>query len=319
MLIQAPYLPDLRPIGGAEPPEGDGDDPEAAKRWWSMETRQRVRVLNVLKRWCRAVRDPELFAIDPLLSTHDYVALLQALAELWLGDDGKRNFSDEQLHQLLWILLESLVAKTGPNRGIFELADHPAEAAMLADLREHGAPQWVAVLLFDVLRPERRDRAALALAWQPLLVPALAYGVVEAEDGFVGDALRWAASYVDEQGWRNRLLHDFGVEVRFSVEKLQAGYEYVLVLAGITDLLNDPTAFSILQAALAFRPASGVLIALDGLPDRVSLRQGERAFARIAAQMTESPGPIDLQELMRGRGGQTLGTLFGFKPHFATA
>ena len=319
MLLQAPYLPDLRPIRSAEPSDTEIDDPDAAKARWSVETRQRVRVFNVLKRWCRAVRDPELFAIDPLLSTHDYVALLQALAELWLGDDGQRNFSEEHLHQLLWILLESLVGKAGPNRGIFEIGNGAAQAAMLGDLRAHQAPEWVGLLLFDVLRPERRDRPAVALTWQPLLIPALAHGVVEAGEGVIGEAILWAANYLDEEGWRSRIERDFGVKVRFSVEKLQPGYQYVLVMGGITDLLNDPRAFNILQASLAFRPASGVLLALEGLPDRVSLRQGEPAFALIAGQMPESPAPVDFRDLVRAAEVRTLGGLFGFEPDRATA
>jgi hypothetical protein len=311
MLIQAPYLPDLRPIRPIEPSDEEADDPDAVKRRWSIETRQRVRILNVLKRWCRAVRDPELMAIDPMLSTHDYVAFLQALAELWLGEvEGERNFNEDQLHQLLWILLESLVGKSGPNKGVFELADAKTRATMLGDLRAHGAPEWVAVLLFDVLRPERRERARLALTWQPLLVCALEEGVVSAGDGAVGDALRWAADYVDEEGWRARMLAQFGVLVRFSDEKLAPGYEYVLTLAAISDLLADVNPLRVLQAALAFRPASGVLVAVEGRPDRVSIRDGERAYARIGDQMYKSDRPVSLQEIARAPSDKGLAYLF---------
>ena len=221
MLIQAPYLPELRPIRLVPIADDELDDPEAKKRRWTMETRQRVRVLNVLKRWCRAVRDPELMSIDPLLSTHDYVALMQALAELWLGDsDGKREFTEDQLHQLLWTLLESLVGKAGPNVGVFELADFETQAAMLRDLQESSAPEWVGVLLFDVLRADRPDRGKLALAWQPVLIPALEKGIVAAGAGVVGDTLRRAADYVDEEGWRARMQARFGVDAQFLEPKL---------------------------------------------------------------------------------------------------
>ena len=158
LLIRAPYLPELKPIRPSAIDDDEPDDPDAARRRWAMETRQRVRIFNVLRRWCRAVRDPELLALDPLLTTHNYRALLQALGELWRGDgEGGRYFDEHHLHQLLETLVESLVGAQGTHKGALVVADAGARERMVEDLREHGAPTALAQLLFE-RRPARATR-----------------------------------------------------------------------------------------------------------------------------------------------------------------
>jgi hypothetical protein len=309
LLIQAPYLPELKPIRPSAI-DDEPDDPDAARWRWTMETRQRVRIFNVLRRWCRAVRDPELLTLDPLLTTHNYRALLQALGELWRGDgEGGRYFDEHHLHQLLTTLVESLVAEQGTHKGALVVADEPARERMIEDLREHGAPTALAQLLFDVVRPERRDRVTVVLEWQPTLRAALNFGVVEADDGPIGDVLRWAAEYVDEDGWRRQVQERYGVEARFSNETLVKGYDYGLVIAGLTGLLSDPRAVSVVQEALRFRPAAGILVAAEGETDRISIRDGEQAFARVAGNIGSSPEPILLVQIMQLPVGSQLGSL----------
>ena len=309
LLIQAPYLPELKPIRPAAI-DDEPDDPDAARRRWTMETRQRVRIFNVLRRWCRAVRDPELLALDPLLTTHNYRALLQALGELWRGDgEGGRYFDEHHLHQLLATLVESLVGEQGTHKGALVVADEPARERMIEDLREHGAPTALAQLLFDVVRPERRDRVTVVLEWQPTLQAALNFGVVEADDGPIGDVLRWAAEYVDEDGWRRQVQERYGVEARFSNETLVKGYDYGLVIAGLTGLLTDPRAVSVVQEALRFRPAAGILVAAEGETDRISIRDGEQAFARVAENIESSPEPVLLVQIMQLPVDSQLGSL----------
>jgi len=144
MLLQAPYLPELRTI--RPEPVGDAneeEDPEAAHRRRSIDTRLRIRIFNILKRWCRAVRDPQLLALDSVFCVHNYRALLQALGEFWWGDgEGGRYFDDDHLHALLHELLESLVGE-GTNKGLFRLVDATTSARLIADLREHGATNHV--------------------------------------------------------------------------------------------------------------------------------------------------------------------------------
>jgi hypothetical protein len=309
LLIRAPYLPELRPIRPSAI-DDEPDDPDAARRRWTMETRQRVRIFNVLRRWCRAVRDPELLALDPLLTTHNYRALLQALGELWRGDgEGGRYFDEHHLHQLLATLVESLVGKQGTHKGAFVVADASARERMVKDLRGHGAPTALAQLLFDVVRRERRDRVAVVLEWQPALRAALELGVVEADQGPIGDVLRWAADYVDEDGWRRQVQERYGIEARFSSETLVKGYDYGLVIAGLTGLLSDPRAVSVVQEALRFRPAAGILVTAEGESDRISIRDGEQAFARVAGSIESSPEPILLVQIMQLQVGSQLGSL----------
>jgi hypothetical protein len=275
-----------------------------------METRQRVRIFNVLRRWCRAVREPELLALDPLLTTHNYRALLHALGELWRGDgEGGRYFDEHHLHQLLATLVGSLVGEQGTHKGALVVADAGARERMVEDLREHGAPTALAQLLFDVVRPERRDRVAAVLEWQPTLRAALELGVVEADEGPIGDVLQWAADYIDEDGWRRQVQERYGVDARFSNEPLVKGYDYALVIDGLTGLLSDPRAVSVVQDALRFRPAMGILVVAEGESDRMSIRNGEHAFARIAGTNESSPEPILLTEIMQLPVGSVLGSL----------
>ncbi len=310
LLIRAPYLPELKPIRPSAIPDDELDDPDAARRRWAMETRQRVRIFNVLRRWCRAVRDPELLALDPLLTTYNYRALLRALGELWLGDgEGGRYFDEHHLHQLLAILVESLVGKQGTHKGALVVADADARERMVEDLREHGAPPALAQLLFDVVRPERRDRVAVVVAWQPILRAALELGVVTADNGPIGDVLRWAADYIDQHGWRRQVQERYGVEARFFDRSLAKGYDYELVVNGLTGLLSDPRAVSVVQEALRFRPAAGILVVAQGESDRISIRDGEHAYARVAGNIESSPEPIVLAQIMQLPPGSVLGSL----------
>jgi hypothetical protein len=310
LLIRAPYLPELKPIRPSAIPDDDLDDPDAARRRWAMETRQRVRIFNVLRRWCRAVRDPELLALDPLLTTHNYRALLQALGELWRGDgEGGRYFDEHHLHQLLATLAESLVGEQGTHKGAVVVADSGARERMVEDLREHGAPTALGQLLFDVVRPERRDRVAVVLEWQPTLRAALESGVAEADNGPIGESLRWAADYMDEDGWRRQMQERYGVDARFSDESLVKGYDYELVVGGLTGLLSDPRAVSVVQEALRFRPAAGILVVAEGDNDRISIRDGEHAFARIAGNIESSPEPIRFMQIMQLPRGSVLARL----------
>jgi HKD family nuclease len=313
MLLQAPYLPELRAI--RPEPVGDAseeEDPEAAHRRWSIDTRRRVRIFNVLKRWCRAVRDPQLLALDPMFCVHNYRALLQALGELWWGDgEGGRYFDDDHLHALLRELLESLVGE-GTDKGLFRVVDDATRERLVADLREHGATDNVAVLLYDALRPERRDRIRLVLQWQTLLIPALAYGVVEPlQKEFLAE-LQWVAEFVDEAGWCQRIKHHYGVEVEFSDkrEKLGPGYEFTLSIKGLQGLLTDPRAPQIVASLLKFRPCTGFVLALTGSEDRISFRDGGHVSAKVGGVRLKSPTTIEVARLAALPQGASLSVLF---------
>ena len=50
---------------------------------WSLEARQRVRVVNVLSRWCRAISDPRHALLRPDAPAANYQALLTVLVTAW--------------------------------------------------------------------------------------------------------------------------------------------------------------------------------------------------------------------------------------------
>jgi hypothetical protein len=311
MLLQAPYLPELRAIR----PEPDGsadeeEDPEAAHRRWSIDTRRRVRIFNVLKRWCRAVRDPQLLALDPMFCAHNYRALLQALGEFWWGDgEGGRYFDDDHLHALLRELLESLIGE-GTDKGLFHVVDDTTRARLVANLREHGATDNVGVLLYDVLRPERRDRIRRILQWQPILIPALAYGIVEPLQEEIRTELQWAAEFVDEAGWRQRIKHQYGVEVEFTDNGLASGYEFMLSIKGLQGLLTDPRAPQIVASLLKFRPCTSFVLALSESNDRISFRNGGYVSAKVGGVPLKSTTTLTLAHLATLPQGASLGVLF---------
>ena len=101
----------------------------------------------------------------------------------------------------------------------------------------------------------------------------------------------------------------FRVEARFSDESLAKGYDYELVVAGLTGLLSDPRAVSVVQEALRFRPAAGFLVVAQGEKDRISIRDGEHAYARVAGNIESSPEPIFLAQIMQLPPGSVLGSL----------
>jgi hypothetical protein len=80
MLAKAPVEhPLLRLVSGAfgdEQSPGEDDKPGVS---WSLEARQRVRVTNVLSRWCRAVSDPRHALLRPDAPATNYQALLSVL------------------------------------------------------------------------------------------------------------------------------------------------------------------------------------------------------------------------------------------------
>jgi hypothetical protein len=308
MLVQAPYLPELRALGD-DTGSRDDEDPNEADHRWSVEARRRVRVFNVLKRWCRAVRDPELLALDPMLAAENYRALLHALGELWQGDRQARYLDEEHLHALLFQLLESMVGR-GTNKGVFLVVDAATRERMLASLRANGAVDHVATLLFDVLRPQRRRLIDTVHTWQPILVTALKTGLVDTANVVIRDHLQWAAEFVDENGWCRRCEAEYGVHVAFAHEKLAAGYEVMLEMSGVMSLLDDPRAMSILQALLRFRRAAGIVLASHESDDRISLRDGDNAFARVGGQLLTSPAVVAFDQLQSIPDGRTLGSLF---------
>jgi len=95
----------------------------------------------------------------------------------------------------------------------------------------------------------------------------------------------------------------------FLDESLAKGYDYELVVAGLTGLLSDPRAVSVVQEALRFRPAAGILVVAQGESDRISIPDGEHAYARVAGNIESSPEPIVLAQIMQLAAWQRTGKL----------
>lgn len=89
MLAKAPFeYPLLRlapsDVSGEHRPIVEAVDHDLPRVTWSMEARQRVRVVNVLSRWCRAVSDPRHALIRPDAPVTNYEALLTVIELAWV-------------------------------------------------------------------------------------------------------------------------------------------------------------------------------------------------------------------------------------------
>jgi hypothetical protein len=118
---------------------------------------------------------------------------------------------------------------------------------------------------------------------------------------------------VDEAGWCRRINHQYGVEVQFSDkrDKLGPGYEFMLSIKGLQDLLGDPRVPQIVVSLLKFRPCTGFVLALTDANDRISFRDGARVSAKVGGIVLKSPRAIEMKGLVDLLDGVSLSVLFG--------
>ena len=87
MLAMAPRdNPVLRLVSGNSAGKPQAREASIRGITWSLEARQRVRVVNVLSRWCRAISDPRHALLRPDAPATNYQALLTVLVTAWAED-----------------------------------------------------------------------------------------------------------------------------------------------------------------------------------------------------------------------------------------
>ncbi len=294
MLAKAPLdHPVLRLImGGPTGPQPPGDDPpESSGVTWTLEARQRVRVTNVLSRWCRAVSDPRHALLRPDAPAANYQALVSVLVNAW----AEQALDDDRLMRLSSELLGAFLGD-GKSPGFLGRADEQLRATVLHQL-DDAVREWAAGLAYLTLLPQTPWREVV-YDWQPYLRRGLIDSNVmvvgertttfvtrvlgeEVEQSEIEDVLLARAEYLDEEKWCERLAETLGLR---HVALYNSGNEFVPVrirLDGVNDPLTDSRVVEAAINAMRFRKLEAIGIEVG---DMVAvLRPGKPPVAKLGS------------------------------------
>ena len=223
MLAKAPLEhPLLRVVSGGPTAEGPpDDDAEHSGVSWSLEARQRVRVTNVLSRWCRAVSDPRHALLRPDAPATNYQALLGVLVAAWV----EQALDEDRLVRLADELFGAFLGD-GKSPGFLGRADGELRATVLYQL-DDALRAFAAGIAYLALRPERPWKS-IVYDWQPYLRAglidtnvmvigdwsAVLVGRVLGRDVAVieiEDVLLARAEYLDQEKWCENLAVKLGL------------------------------------------------------------------------------------------------------------
>ena len=291
MLAKVPLgHPVLRLVSGApaaeEPPD---DEHEHRGASWSLEARQRVRVTNVLSRWCRSVSDPRHALLRPDAPATNYQALLAVLVTAW----AEAALDEERLVRLASELFGAFLGD-GKSPGFLGRADEQLRETVLHGL-DDAIREWAAGLAYLALSPNRPWRS-IVYEWQPYLRS----GLIESDVMIVGDRtiefvervleqpitrrelediLLVRAEYIDAEKWCENLAEDLELP-RIALKMIDNKFVPLRIsIGGVTDPLTDPRVVEAAMHAMRFRTADAIGIEAGGCV--AVLRPGYAPVARI--------------------------------------
>jgi hypothetical protein len=277
--------------GGPSGEQPEDGEPEHTGLTWTLEARQRVRVTNVLSRWCRAVSDPRHALLRPDAPAANYQALVSVLVTAWAEDA----LDENRLVRLAGELFGAFLGD-GKSPGFLGRADEQLRATVLHDL-DDAIRQWAAGLAYLALRPHT-PWAEIVYDWQPYLrrglidtdVLVVGERTVELVDHVLGeehaqreieDILLARAEYIDEEKWCQGLADALELE---HVALYHSGNEFVPVrirLDGVDDPLTDSRVVEAAVNAMRFRKLDAIGIEVG---DTVAvLRPGKPPVARVGS------------------------------------
>jgi hypothetical protein len=323
MLNRVPAPHGLSLLGPPETETEESDQTRPGYRWTTPQ-RLRVRAFNVLARWVAAIADPRLRWFGELAPVRHYVALISALAQIWPhaggAEDDELWLRSDQLSRLAESLFAAFV-RSERGRGYLSGFEEALRGNVITSLRECGATSMAAAIAYRSLY---RAKPETFFAWQPFLLPALEWGVMEPDEraaalaeewlgGIVtaesmGTALHTAATYIDDEHWCAQAATEWGLR---SIELKRSGNPHVpwdLIVAGASSLLHDPRLVGLVGAALAYRHTSAIRARLDG--DLLVVAIGRTIIGHAGDKGFESELPLfreDLDELISAGAG--FGTL----------
>jgi hypothetical protein len=330
MLAKAPRdNPLLRLVSGdsAGKPETGNEDTGVM---WSLEARQRVRVVNVLSRWCRAVSDPRHALLRPDAPATNYQALLTVLVIAWVEEA----IDEDRLVRLAGELFSAFIGD-GKSPGFLRRADQDLCGTVLREL-DDSVREWAAGVAYLALRPDRPWKS-IVYGWQPYLDKGLIdtnVMVVRAQAAvFAGlvlgrevttreieDVLIARTVYVDEKKWCENLADALGLP---RIEFKTINNEFVslrIALQGVTEPMTDPRVVQAAAQAMRFRKAAAIGIEAGG--HTAVLRPGHRAWVRTgtgSGATTVSSDVIITAERLAAveRQGGALSELLGLQTNVA--
>jgi hypothetical protein len=187
----------------------------------------------------------------------------------------------------------ALVGERNPT-GLLAGVDEATRNRLSQEIRDHGGATTAGLLMFDVLGHSSRDDV---LAWQRPLEVAFALGVLDSSEQAVLDRIQWAVDFIDDREWCRRLGDRLGIQLEFNNEGFAAGFDRVIRVEGIKDLIDDPRAPQIMLSALEYRSSDTLVLQAKDRSDLISLQQGETAWVNRNGAFTESAAPVWLPQL----------------------
>ncbi|MFN8111874.1 MAG: hypothetical protein U0R51_01610 [Solirubrobacterales bacterium] len=266
--------------GEGHPPNGGNGD--GTDKSWSPESRLRVRLFNVLKRWSVALADPRLFWISPTAGARNYIALLSALAECW-----RMNYlPEERVRDLVEALMASFI-RGERSRGYLWLMDDDDRSKAVSAVNE-DAREVADALVYAVFRDTTVGHPYI-FDWQAFLAPALDLGLLRCGDrvpALVADLcghkctceevearLKEVATYVNDERWCDRMRKSLELEAL----SLHVGHfrdaTFLIRVAEDIDLLRDARMPRLAREALEYRSAESTVIVEAGRNTRIRVER----------------------------------------------
>lgn len=274
---------------------------------WSPQVKLQVRLFNVLERWCGALTDPRLSWVASLAPVANFVALASALRECWI----EGYLRQDRVISLVGVLLAAFVR--GERRpGFLGMRDDDDRALATRALAASAAPALFAGLAYASVRQAQAGLLTYLFSWQPGIASGLSWGALR-PDAVAGECateltgvitgaktvearLSWAVTYLDDPHWSEAVERELGLSgVKLTTENFARGFGAVLSVAPGVDLLGDRRIVELVRRALAYRKTEGCVVQAG--TNRLSIRVGDRVFARIDEAVTESEDRVSAEGL----------------------
>lgn len=297
-------------LGAGDNSEETDHEPKPGHEW-TPTARLKVRLNNVLRRWCIALGDPKLRWLSPYAPVRNFTALCQALADCW-----ENGYLEEgKLLALERTLFERFIGAPMAPGYLTSLDDDMRQEAL--DRLPPEASAIATAMLFAGIRPSGSWRD-LIFDWQSFIVPGLELGVFapnetsaqlatrlvgkEASVDELDERLDWAVTFIDDDHWCEKMTAELGLDaVTFSDSVFSGPYKASLGIEGVEDPIDDPRVARLVKQLFDYRRTEGVTVIAGAW--RLSILIGDQAYARFGdpgAEMMESDQIVTrdlLQEL----------------------
>jgi hypothetical protein len=279
-LLQSLLTPPLAPRdprGSGIGPDGDAALPGESGRAWSVPTRLRVRVRNVLRRWATAQSDPRLVWFDPGAPVINFTAIVYFLGSLRLAavdTPEEVALTDADLDLLWWEWLATFIG-TGRRNGYLDRLN-PAEADDVVRGLDSQVRETAAWLCWLTIRPGQDQRSRI-IEVQPVLRAAVDRGLLNPTEESAHSArlvvgrpvttvdietdLLEAAVFIDDDLWCTTTAQELELaDLRFGRPQDLRGVDALLHVAGISDALHDVRLTRLLEAVARYRGCRTVAV-----------------------------------------------------------